>query len=99
MEAKQTQHKTVAVTRVIMDPKKLVTLGFDKNVGPIDRVFRLVSGLALGLVPWWLALSPWIAVPLSILGVMWTATGVLSKCSIYYMLGHSSCPAAETPQP
>jgi hypothetical protein len=28
---------------------------------------------------------------MSVLGAMWMATGVLSKCSIYYLLGHSTC--------
>lgn len=80
-----------------MDVRKLLTLGFERNVGTIDRVVRLASGLALVAAPWWFDADPWLAVPVSILGVMWTATGVLSKCSIYYLLGHSTCPNESRP--
>lgn len=75
-----------------MDLVKLVTLGFDKNVGAADRVFRLVSGGALSAAGWYLDLPIWASVPMTVLGLMWTATGVLSKCSIYYALGYSTCP-------
>ncbi|MFO0610557.1 MAG: DUF2892 domain-containing protein [Polyangiales bacterium] len=77
-----------------MELKKLVTLTFAPNVGAKDRVFRLLSGAALGLGPWWADLPRVGAVALSVLGAMWFATGVLSKCSIYYLLGYSSCPAS-----
>ena len=77
-----------------MDIGKLVTLTFEKNVGASDRVFRLLSGTALALSPLAVAVPTWAAVLLTTLGLMWTATGVLSKCTIYYLLGYSSCPAA-----
>lgn len=80
-----------------MDLMKLVTLGFDKNVGSVDRVFRLISGAALGAAGWYLALPLWASIPMTVLGVMWTATGVLSKCSIYYALGYSTCPHEPRP--
>lgn len=38
-------------------------------------------------------------IPLSVLGAMWTLTGVLSKCSIYYALGFSTCPVSGAPRP
>jgi Protein of unknown function (DUF2892) len=75
-----------------MDPKKLVTLTFAPNVGPWDRLFRLLSGTALGLLGWTLGLSQAAATALSVLGLMWFMTGVLSRCSIYYVLGYSTCP-------
>ncbi len=77
-----------------MEPRKLVTLAFDKNVGPADRVFRLLSGAGLMGAAWYLALPTWAAVGMSVLGLMWLATGVLSKCSIYYLLGWSTCPVS-----
>lgn len=77
-----------------MELKKLVTLTFDPNVGAKDRVFRLLSGAAVGLGPWWADLPCAATVALSMLGAMWFATGVLSKCSVYYLLGYSTCPAS-----
>lgn len=77
-----------------MEIKKLLTLTFDKNVGTPDRIFRLLSGAALAGTGWWFGLPVWASATLSVLGVMWTATGILSKCSIYYLLGYSSCPAS-----
>ena len=82
-----------------MDLTKLVTLGFDKNVGSADRVFRLVSGASLVAAGWYLDVPTWARVVLAVIGVMWTATGVLSKCSIYYAVGYSSCPARQTAPP
>jgi hypothetical protein len=75
-----------------MDPRKLVTLTFDKNVGPLDRVFRLFTGAALAASGWLIPIPVWGAVVLSVLGAMWFATGVLSRCSVYYLLGYSTCP-------
>lgn len=82
-----------------MSFKELVTLGFDKNVGPADRVFRLLSGAALTALGWALGAPQWASITMSVLGVMWLATGVLSKCSIYYMLGYSTCPVRSEPAP
>jgi Protein of unknown function (DUF2892) len=78
-----------------MNAKKLLTLSFDKNVGPRDRVFRLASGAATASVGWLLQAPPGVAIGLSIAGAAWVATGVLSRCSIYYLLGVSTCPRAQ----
>jgi hypothetical protein len=67
--------------------KKLVTLTFEKNVGTADRIFRLLSGAGLMGAGWYFALPIWATIPMSGFGLMWFATGVLSKCSIYYLLG------------
>jgi hypothetical protein len=78
-----------------MNAKSLLTLSFDKNVGPRDRVFRLASGAATAGAGW-LAHAPLaVAVGLSVAGAVWMATGILSKCSIYYLLGYSTCPRAQ----
>jgi hypothetical protein len=77
-----------------MDLRKLVTLDFDENVGTVDRVFRFVSATALLAAAWSFALPLAVAIGVSVLGLMWLATGVLSKCSIYYALGYSSCSAS-----
>jgi hypothetical protein len=58
------------------------------NVGSIDRVVRIIAGLALlglavtGTIGWW----GW-------LGVVPLATGLLSWCPAYALLGLSTCPA------
>jgi Protein of unknown function (DUF2892) len=77
-----------------MNVKSLLTLRFEKNVGPRDRVFRLVSGAAAASVGWLLHAPLNVALGLSAAGVVWMATGVLSRCSIYYLLGYSTCPRA-----
>jgi hypothetical protein len=75
-----------------MEIGKLVTLAFSKNVGTVDRVFRLLSGVSLTVAPWCVDVPTWARATMTVLGLMWTATGVLSKCSIYYALGYSTCP-------
>lgn len=75
-----------------MDVTKLLTIGFDKNVGPVDRVVRVVVGAAAGAAGWSLGLPLWASVSLTALGALTMLTGVLSKCSIYYLLGYSTCP-------
>lgn len=80
-----------------MDPKKLVTLTFAPNVGSLDRIFRLLSGAALAASGWLLGLSQGAALALAVLGLMWFMTGVLSRCSIYYVLGYSTCPVSGRP--
>ena len=62
---------------------------FAKNVGKIDRVIRIVIGLALlaGFV-----LSPdasyrWIY----LIGVVPLATGVMNRCALYSLFGINTC--------
>lgn len=59
------------------------------NVGGIDRILRIVLGIAIlsllflldGNARWW-----------GLLGVVPLATGLLRNCPLYSMLGISSCP-------
>jgi len=56
------------------------------NVGSIDRIVRIVLGLAL--IGWALTGGPvwaWI-------GIVPLATGVLGLCLLYSVLGISTCP-------
>ncbi len=56
------------------------------NVGGIDRVLRILAGL--GLIAWAATGGPvwaWI-------GVVPLATGALSFCPLYPLLGLSTCP-------
>ncbi len=58
-----------------------------RNVGGIDRILRIVVGAALmilaatGTVGWW----GW-------LGVIPLATGLMSFCALYTLLGINTCP-------
>lgn len=72
---------------------KLLTLTFDRNVGLVDRSLRLISGALLMAAGWYFSWPLAASVALSVLGLMWFATGVLSRCSIYYLLGISTCPS------
>lgn len=57
------------------------------NVGGVDRILRIVIGLALiilaavGVIGWW----GW-------LGVIVLLTGVVRFCPLYPLLGLSTCP-------
>lgn len=75
-----------------MELGKLLTLSFERNVGGLDRAFRMASGVGLAGAGAVMALPSWGTVALVLGGGLWALTGVLSKCSIYYLLGHSTCP-------
>lgn len=59
------------------------------NVGGIDRVLRIVGGIALlsllfvldGNARWW-----------GLIGLVPLATGLFRTCPLYTLLGFSSCP-------
>jgi hypothetical protein len=56
------------------------------NVGGIDKILRIVAGLAL--VAWALMGGPvWAWV-----GVVFLATGLIGWCPVYPLLGMSTCP-------
>lgn len=59
------------------------------NVGNIDRVARIVVGLVLLSLPFWLD-SPWRWVGL--IGLMPLFTGLLGRCPAYRLLGRNTCP-------
>jgi len=74
----------------VIDPRQLLTLTFAKNVGGWDRLFRLASGGGVIAAGWLLTLPTGLSVALLLLGTMWVATGVLSRCTIYYLVGYST---------
>ena len=51
-----------------MQMSRLFTYSFDPNVGPYDRVFRIISGLALAIFPFVtsMAVPMWLAIVLTI---------------------------------
>lgn len=64
---------------------------FNTNVGSTDRVIRIILGIAL-LAVWFFAPGfglRW--VPL-VLGILALATGLLSTCPLYSLLGINTCP-------
>lgn len=68
---------------------------FKTNVGSIDRILRIVLGLAL--IAWWYV-SPGMGLrwlPL-VLGIVALGTGLMSTCPLYSILGISTCPLKKT---
>ena len=69
----------------------LITYSFDPNVGPIDRMFRILSGGALAVVPWTVVSVPlWFTVVMTVFGLAWLLTGLVSRCGMYYLFGLST---------
>ncbi|MCV2871060.1 DUF2892 domain-containing protein [Defluviimonas sp. WL0050] len=64
---------------------------FKTNVGGIDRVIRILLGLAL--LAWWF-FAPGMGLrwlPL-VLGIIALGTGLMSTCPLYSLLGINTCP-------
>jgi hypothetical protein len=62
---------------------------FAKNVGSIDRVARIVAGLAL------IAFAIFSTSPYALwgfIGIVPLATGLMSTCPAYSLLGLNTCP-------
>lgn len=62
----------------------------NKNVGLIDRVLRVLIGLAL---LWFAVFSGHPYAWLGYIGIMPILTALMSTCPLYTVLGISSCPA------
>ncbi len=60
-----------------------------QNVGGVDKVIRIVAGVALigaaavGMVPWWVG----------VIGLVPLGTALLGTCPAYSLLGVNTCPA------
>ena len=61
-----------------------------KNVGPIDRIVRIIIGAAL--IGGGLFRGMWLAV---IIGSLVLVTGLLGWCGMYTVLGMNTCPTAK----
>lgn len=66
---------------------------FTINVGGVDRVLRIVIGLALLVAFFLYPDASWRY--LTLIGVVVLATGIFAKCPLYTMLGISTCPVAK----
>ena len=60
---------------------------FNTNVGGIDRVLRIVAGLVLIGLTLMGTIGPW-----GWIGVVLVATGLLSTCPLYSIIGLNTCP-------
>lgn len=60
---------------------------FKTNVGGIDRVLRIVAGLVLIGLTLMGMIGPW-----GWIGVVLLATGLLSSCPLYSIIGLNTCP-------
>ncbi len=72
----------------------LIRMNTTRNVGAWDRVGRALLPIAvLGL--WWFEVLPAVgAIVLGILSVLLLPTAMTGACSIYYLVGVSTCPAS-----
>ncbi|SNR86012.1 YgaP family membrane protein [Puniceibacterium sediminis] len=62
---------------------------FAKNVGTIDRVVRVILGLAL-LAGYFMTNGPYTWVYL--IGIIPLATGLMGTCPVYSLFGVNTCP-------
>ena len=59
---------------------------FQKNVGGLDRILRIVVGVAL------IAVFFVYGNPLFLIGIVPLATGLLNSCLVYSLFGINTCP-------
>lgn len=64
---------------------------FPTNVGAVDRIIRVVIGVALLAFFFFVPDSPWRWVGL--IGIVPLLTAAIGSCPLYTILGLSSCPA------
>ena len=62
------------------------------NVGGMDRILRVVGGVALTLLAVTGTVGAW-----GYLGLIVLATGVFRFCGAYTLLGINTCPISSTP--
>lgn len=66
----------------------------NKNVGQIDRLIRIIIGLALivlaasGTIGWW-----------GYIGILPIVTALVSRCPAYTVLGVNTCKSPQSRQP
>ncbi len=64
---------------------------FKTNVGGIDRAIRIIAGLVLLALFFMYPAASWRY--WTLIGIIPLATGLLSTCPLYSILGMSTCPA------
>jgi hypothetical protein len=70
-----------------------------RNVGTADRILRTLPAILVALA--WTSgwIGGWTAGVLAVVAGMLVLTSLLGSCSIYYMLGYSTCPISGEPRP
>jgi hypothetical protein len=82
-----------------MKLRKLLTLSFDRNVGALDRILRITLGAALAASPAFVAMPSGVFYAAVIVGAMIALSGLLARCTVYYLLGYNTCPISGRPRP
>jgi Protein of unknown function (DUF2892) len=70
-----------------------------RNVGTTDRILRALPSVIVPMLYFAGVISLPLAIGLGVVALMALLTSVLGVCSIYYMLGHSTCPVSGRPNP
>lgn len=70
-----------------------------RNVGTIDRIVRALPLVVVGALWYASVISGWPAIALAVLSVMLLLTSLTGSCSVYYMLGFSTCPVTNQTPP
>ncbi|MEM6898504.1 MAG: DUF2892 domain-containing protein [Pseudomonadota bacterium] len=69
-----------------------------RNVGTFDRVLRAIPAIAVAILWAQGMIGGTLAVVLAIGAIMLLVTALTGACSIYYMLGWSTCPVSGKPR-
>lgn len=67
---------------------------FNKNVGTIDRAVRIIAGIVLLAMFFIFPDASWRY--WTLIGVIPLATGLMSNCPLYSILGVATCPLKKT---
>ena len=70
-----------------------------RNVGPLDRALRTLPAVAVAALVLTGHLDGAVAWVLGSLAAALLVTAIFGACSIYYLLGFSTCPVAGKPRP
>lgn len=81
----------------MVELRKLATYTFACNVGRLDRVVRLLAGIALVVLGAFVLDRVALRVATAVSGVAIAMTGVVSRCGIYYLLGTSTRGQSDVP--
>lgn len=63
---------------------------FQKNVGTIDGLIRIVMGLGMVAAGWMVGATQPLGLGLALVGAATAVTGLISRCSVYALLGIST---------
>lgn len=69
-----------------------------KNVGSLDRLLRTIPAIAVGIALYTGVISGWLAIVLAVVAAVLLVTALTGACSLYYLLGLSTCPISGAPK-